>query len=92
MTSQDAKKAIGYLEKQLPPAVFSNPLSDETEAVVEIPASKKLLPQMFDRTERKLEKNDYYLIAEQMTESEIHRDIISVLDAIADPLPQKDAK
>ncbi len=47
---------------------------------------------MFDRTERKLEKNDYYLIAEQMTESEIHRDIISVLDAIADLLPQKDAK
>ena len=58
MTSQDAKKAIGYLEKQLPPAVFSNPLSDETEAVVEIPASKKLLPQMFDRTERKLENRE----------------------------------
>jgi hypothetical protein len=90
-TSHDANKALEYLKTQLPPAVFSEPLSDETEAVVEIPASKKLLPQMFDRTNRKLEKNDYYLIAEQMAENEIHEDIKTVLDAIAALLPQKDA-
>ena len=91
-TSHDANRAIEYLKTQLPPAVFSNPLSDETQAVVEVPASKKLLPQMFDRTERKLEKNDYYLIAEQMAENDIHGDIRSVLDAIAALLPQKDAQ
>lgn len=79
------------LKTQLPPAVFSDPLSDETEAAVEVPASKKLLPHMFDRTERKLEIDDYYLIAEQMANNEIHGDIRSVLDAIAALLPQKDA-
>jgi hypothetical protein len=35
-----------------------------------------------------LEKNDYFLIAEQMTESEIHGDVRFVLDAIAALLPQ----
>lgn len=82
-TSHDANTALEYLKTQLPPAVFVKPLSDETAAVVEIPASKKLLPQMFDLTKRKLEKNDYYLIAELMTEEEIHADIRSILDAIA---------
>ena len=85
--SHAANKAFEYLHQQLPETVFSNPLSDEAEAVMEVPASKKMLPQMFERAGRQMEKNDYYLIAEKMNKNEIHQDAIEMLDAIARLFP-----
>jgi predicted ATPase len=78
-----ADRAIEYLRTQMPESFFENPLSDQTAAAVEVPASKKLLPQMFLAAGRKLEKGEFYLIAEQMTADEIHPDVIKVLDEIA---------
>lgn len=79
--------AIEYLETQLPRSFFNDPLSDETQAVIEIPASKKLLPQIFDRASRPLEKCDFYLLAEVMKPEEIHNDVKTVLDKISELLP-----
>ncbi len=44
---KEAEAALDYLHTQLPPAFFTDPLSDQTQAILEIPASKKLLPAMF---------------------------------------------
>jgi hypothetical protein len=78
---------VEYLRTQFAPSFFSNPLSDESQAAVEIPASKKLLPQMFDKAKRPMEKADFYLIAEAMKPEEIHPDVIAVLDKIANLVP-----
>jgi hypothetical protein len=80
-------KAIEYLKTQLPDSFFRNPLSDATEAVVDVPASKKLLPQMFQVAGRSMEKSDFFLIAEKMKRDEIHPDVEQVLDRIAQLLP-----
>ena len=82
-----AERAIDYLRTQMPGSFFANPLSDETEAAVEVPASKKLLPQMFAAAGRKLEKGEFYLIAERMAPAEVHPDVVHVLDQIANLVP-----
>jgi hypothetical protein len=86
-TATEASKAIDYLKTQLPPAFFSNPLADSA-AIVSVPASKQLLPQMFDAAGRPLEKGDFFLIAQNMKPEEIHPEVVRVLDAIAELLPQ----
>ena len=85
-----AEQAIAFLKTQLPEPFFVSPLSDATTAAVEIPASKDLLPQMFQAAGRPLEKSDFFLIAERMTPNEIHPDIVRVLDQIASLAPQLD--
>jgi hypothetical protein len=87
-----AERAIEYLRTQMPASFFVNPLSDETEAAVEVPASKKLLPQMFAAAGRKLEKSEFYLVAEQMKPDEIHPDVLRVLDEIASLVPPAPAE
>ena len=82
-----AEKAMEYLKTQLPGSFFESPLSDDTQAVVEVAASKKLLPQMFDLAGRPMEKSDFFLLAEKMLPAEIHPDVRGILDQIADLLP-----
>lgn len=84
---QEAEAALAYLKSQLPETFFANPLSDQIQAIVEIPASKKLLPDMFAAAGRPMEKSDFFLIAESMTKDEIHPEVIRVLDQIAGLLP-----
>jgi len=84
---EEAKRAIAYLKTQLPEPFFADPLSDTIQAIMEIPASKKLLPEMFEAAGRPLEKSDFFLIAESMRKEEIHPEIIRVLNCIAGLLP-----
>lgn len=71
-----------YLEDQLPPAVHRDPHGAH-EFLVATPASKSLLPDLFQRAGLNLSKKDYYLVAEQMNPDEIPRDVVDVLDLIA---------
>jgi hypothetical protein len=82
-TRHDANKAIDYLKRQLPAIFFEDPLSDQVQAAVEIPASKQLLPQMFQAVGRIMEKSDFFLIAKVMRKNEVHPDVLGVLDRIA---------
>ena len=82
-----ANKAIDYLKTQLPDSFFRDPLSDSTEAVVDVPASKKLLPQMFQAAGRPMEKSDFFLVAESMKQDEIHSDVVQVLNRVAGLIP-----
>jgi hypothetical protein len=84
---QEVDRAMAYLKTQLPEPFFADPLSDQIQAIMEIPASKKLLPEMFEAAGRPLEKSDFFLIAENMQKQEIHPEIIRVLDRIAGLLP-----
>ncbi len=86
-TAGEADAAIEYLTNQLPAPFFADPLSDRVQAIVEVPASKKLLPEMFAAAKRPLEKSDFFLIAENMFAAEIHPEVIRVLDKIAGLLP-----
>jgi predicted ATPase len=88
-TAPIASKAIDYLKTQLPPAFFTDPLADSA-AIVSVPASKELLPQMFEAAGRPLEKGDFFLIAQNMKPEEIHPEVVRVLDAIAQLLPDDD--
>ena len=87
--ADEQKRAIGYLRQELPDAFFKDPLVD-MEAVVAISASKKLLPQMFRHANRNFNKNDYFLIAQNMKRHEIHPEVVSVLDQIAKLLPAEE--
>lgn len=82
-----ADRAEAYLREQLPASFFANPLSDATEAIVAVAASKKLLPQMFEKADHSIEKSDYYLLATKMHPAEIHPDAIELLDQISELSP-----
>jgi len=88
-TASAASKAIDYLKTQLPPTFFIAPLADSA-AIVSVPASKELLPQMFEAAGRPLEKGDFFLIAQNMKPEEIHPEVVRVLDAISQLLPDDD--
>lgn len=81
-----ADKAIAYLRNQLPPQTFENPLADNA-TVLTVRASKDVLPQMFEAAGDPLEKEDYFLLADLMKPEEIHPDVLTVLDAIRDLIP-----
>jgi hypothetical protein len=86
----DAEKGMSYMRSQFPPAFFDDPLSDKTAAVVEVPASKAILPQLFEAAGRPMEKSDFFLIAQNMKPEEIHPEVVRVLDAVAALLPGDD--
>ena len=83
----EADRAIAYMRSQFPTPFFDDPLSDETAAAVEVPASKKILPQLFEAAGRPMEKSDFFLIAQNMRKEEIHPEVTRILDAVADLLP-----
>jgi hypothetical protein len=50
------------------------------------PASKTILPRLFETAGVDVSKKDYFQIAQQMRRSEIHPEIHEKLDAIAEAL------
>lgn len=77
--------AATFIEKQLPPIAIEDPLGD-SEFLQSIPASKKLLPNLFQEIGFDTAKRDYYQIAACMKSEEVHEDVIHKLDTIADKL------
>lgn len=73
---------LDYLKRQLPPAVYDDPLGDH-EYLTVTPASKTLLPGFFDAAGLSLKKNEYFHIAAQMFSNEIPSEVIEKLDQIS---------
>ena len=74
-----------FLEGELPPAALNDPLGDH-EFLISVPASKTLLPSFFERTDTPIKKKEYYQIAAQMQDQEVHNEVREKLDQIADDL------
>ena len=84
-TTSAAKEGLNYLKKQLPPAVYEDPLGDHDYLTV-TPASKTLLPGFFQAAGLPLTKNEYYQIASQMKPDEIPFEVKQKLDWIGEVL------
>jgi predicted ATPase len=76
---EDARR---FLQDQLPPAVYRDPLGHH-DFWASTPASKTLLPALFKAVQL-LSKEEYYLIAEQMLPEEIPVEVKSKLDRMAE--------
>lgn len=74
-------------KEELPASVVEYPLRD-IEAVMRIPASKSILPKLFESEQPPIRKADYYRIAESMKPDEIHPEVIEVLDKIHGLMPE----
>ncbi len=74
-------QAERYLRDQLPPAVYREPLQT-TDFLRATPASKTLLPGLFDAAGLQVGKKEFYLVAEQMTPEEVPSEVKEKLDAI----------
>ncbi|MDJ0763629.1 MAG: AAA family ATPase [Myxococcota bacterium] len=68
-----------YLENQLPPAFIDNPL-EQHDYIDTVPASKTLLPGFMKASGLNIQKNEYFLIAQQMKPDEIPDEITRTLD------------
>jgi predicted ATPase len=77
-----ASAGMEYLRDELPGAVLRDPLGDH-DYLNRTPASKTLLPGFFKAAQVTLQKNDYYLVAEQMGLEEIAAEVKQKLDDIA---------
>jgi hypothetical protein len=86
-----AESGRKYLEDQLPPAVYRNPLADHDYLDV-TPASKTLLPGFFEAAGVSLSKNEYYQVAAQMTPEEIAPEVKRKLDQIHEMLSLRDGR
>jgi predicted ATPase len=79
-----AEAGMNFLREQLPPAFFHDPHANG-EFIVSVAASKTLLPGFFAAAGMPgLRKADYFLVAEQMLEHEVHVDVCAMLDAIVE--------
>ena len=79
------KEAERYLRDQLPPAAFRDSLAN-VPFWAGTPASKTLLPGLFEACGIPITKQEYYLIAEQMNPEEVHPDVVAKLDSLAHTL------
>ena len=70
-----------YLQDQLPPAVYRDPLQHH-DYLASTPVSKSLLPRLFKAVGMDISKPEYYLIAEQMRPNEIDPEVAQKLDRI----------
>jgi len=82
------REGLEYLRKQLPPAIFDNPLADH-DYLNATPASKKLLPGFFSAVGLPLSRDEYYQIAKQMLPEEIPQEVTGKLDFIYETLKPK---
>jgi len=71
-----------YLKANFPPLALAQPL-DESDYLVEIPASKSVLPAFLKPAQTHLSKKDYYQIAAQMKPGEVHPEVIAKLNQMA---------
>jgi hypothetical protein len=77
-----ASKGMDYLQDELPNTVLRDPLGDH-DYLNRTPASKTLLPGTFKAAEDPITKDEYYLVAEQMTKEEIAPEVEEKLNQIA---------
>jgi len=82
LSSIRRKNGEAFLKENFPPPALKDPLKD-SDYLVATPASKSILPEFLEKTETKLSKKDYFQIAAQMKQDEIHPEVSSKLDAMA---------
>ncbi len=80
-----ATEAEKYLTDNLPPVAYRDPLADD-DYLISTPASKTLLTGFFKVASMKIKKAEFYLVAEQMRAEEIHPEVKTILDGIAETL------
>ena len=78
-----SKSVVKELKQILPPEVIDEPTANH-DYMRRTPASKDILPRIFDAGHLDVSKMEYYQIAEIMRPEEIHKDVRAMLDAIAD--------
>ena len=74
-------KAVAYMKQQLPPVVYDSPLENSYEA-----KAKVTLSRIMQEAGLVIKATDYYQIAAQMMQEEIHPEVIEKLDTIAEHL------
>ena len=78
-----ANRADNYMQQQLPRALYENPFSpSDYDELVSKP--KNILSKIMQNSGIDVRESEYYQIAEQMTQEEIHPEVEEKLDAIAD--------
>lgn len=77
--------AVKIMQDILPPACFKNTLIDETGHLNDTKGSEKILGHIFKKMEmeREIGKSNYYRLAKMMKPEEIHNDVRTMLDRIA---------
>jgi len=88
---QDPQKAKGMLSRIIPRDDFENPLNRSSAHFKAVKASEEILPKVFEAAGLRLDKSEYYRIAEVMRPDEIHGDVIEMLDKIAEHFGLRDA-
>jgi hypothetical protein len=73
-TLERTKRAKQYLRDNLPPKVYNNPLNNDIDG-----KGSDFLDKFFREVDIKINKGDYWQIADVMDESEIHPDIKKML-------------
>ncbi len=71
--------AMEYLNDEMSNAAIADPLQENTY-VKSVKASEEVLPVFFQKAGVDISKNEYYLIARQMSRSEIPPEVVDVLD------------
>lgn len=80
-TAQKVQKMMQYISRTPFLSILESPFEDD-EATLNIGASKKFLPGLFEKVEIALSKNEYYAIARMMKPEEVHPEVIQKLDFI----------
>ena len=75
------------MNNKLPPAIAQSPFEDDPY-LLNVKVSEGILPQIFSAAEIDITKQDYYRLAEEMYQDEIHPDVIECLDTIQSHLEQ----
>ena len=71
-----------YMKKQLPQAVYEEPF--KTTAILQDTKGKKLLSNLMQEAGIDIKESNYYQIAAEMKEDEIHPEVREILGAIAE--------
>jgi hypothetical protein len=80
-----ASSADAFVQKSFPPDAINDPLGDNPY-LLNVPASKQILPQLFKHLGMDTTKSEYFEIVTHMKPEEIHPEVISVLDMIYEKL------
>ncbi|MCY4158814.1 MAG: AAA family ATPase [Bacteroidetes bacterium] len=78
-----AERIRDYMNKQLPPVLQENPF-DETSSYLRNSKGKITLAEILNSASVNVHERDYYLIAAQMMDEEIHPEVSKKLDLIAE--------
>ncbi len=70
-----------YMKRQLPQAIYEDPF--ETTDFLQDTKGKRLLSNLMQEAGIDIKERDYYQIAAEMKEDEIHAEVVEKLDAIA---------